>query len=511
MRFRVPLAAVVATLAFAPSSLAATVSVSEQIPGDPLSDIMVVLVVDTASETNRMSVSYTYTHDQDAPFGVGPGSVTVRDTGVPPTPGEGCEQAAVDTVRCEVDALGSIRVLLGPGADVASVTPETETACASCAQVFGEEENDELTNLGGASLDGGEGDDTLVGKRSPATRTPDALATPNDDGIAGGPGNDMVSGGLGDDSLQGGPGDDTVLGHSGDDHLTGGLFSTSQPQGPAGRDRLDAGSGDDELNDGDVMMSDLYAEEVGPDTLIGGRGEDQVLSYTWRTKTVTVDLAVPGRDGEKSEGDSLVNVEILYGSLVRDLIAGDGDDNAIQSGRGASSVLNGRGGDDSFLVRWPARHTLFGGVGDDHIETAAWARGTFSCGRGSDRVRQRITLYGRQPDPARNLGPVLKGDCERVTPGFQRVWALAPKPRLRGRRLTFRKVRGTTHRADYELILTKGDKPFERIARKPVGRRGVTVRLPRRLARRGGLLRAVVVQATRGEQDVPRLIWRFRF
>jgi hypothetical protein len=89
-------------------------------------------------------------------------------------------------------------------------------------------------------LDGGDGNDTIVGSRQ-------------NDTIRGGAGNDFLDGGPGNDLIDGGDGDDTLLGGDGSDVLLGG----------PGNDDLWGEAGDDFLNGG-----------PGVDTFQGGTGRN---------------------------------------------------------------------------------------------------------------------------------------------------------------------------------------------------------------------------------------------
>ncbi|WP_281399879.1 hypothetical protein [Microvirga zambiensis] len=105
---------------------------------------------------------------------------------------------------------------------------------------------------------GGAHDDTLMGGAGN-----DLISDDKEDGkdngngadrLEGGEGEDTLVGGFGNDWLDGGADNDTLYGGNDDDHLNGG----------EGSDWLDGGDGNDILDSGDG----------GPDTLIGGKGDD---------------------------------------------------------------------------------------------------------------------------------------------------------------------------------------------------------------------------------------------
>lgn len=179
--------------------------------------------------------------------------------------------------------------------------------------------NDEV---GGADyLDGGMGDDLIFGRGGD-----DVLSGGlGNDGLFGGGGNDRLSAGMGDDVLDGGSGDDTLL-------------------GSFGRDRLRGGAGDDVLDGG--MDDDLFFGDAGADTILGGMGID-TADYSASLAGVFVrlssDIAGVGGDGQ---GDTLREVENLFGSGFNDILVGDGENNILRGGAGAD-VLDGLAGVDT--------------------------------------------------------------------------------------------------------------------------------------------------------------------
>jgi hypothetical protein len=85
-------------------------------------------------------------------------------------------------------------------------------------------------------LEGGDGDDTIVGS---------ALG----DRVYGGAGNDLIDGGAGNDMIYGGDGNDTLLGGDGSDYLSGGA-GDDDLWGEDGADFLDGGTGNDTFQGG---------------------------------------------------------------------------------------------------------------------------------------------------------------------------------------------------------------------------------------------------------------------
>lgn len=175
------------------------------------------------------------------------------------------------------------------------------------------------------SLEGGEGNDTLIGggrdDRLDGGNGNDLLFG---DGIGvAHEGNDRLYGGKGDDELQGNGGDDLLMGEEGADHLSG----------QDGNDLLSGGEGDDGMNGG--AGSDALQGGMGLDTLFGGEGSDTL---------------------EGGEGD--------------DKLSGDSGDDTLWGGLGVD-YLGGGEGDDRFVLS--AGHSFAGGELMEVIDGGAGA------------------------------------------------------------------------------------------------------------------------------------------
>ncbi len=169
-----------------------------------------------------------------------------------------------------------------------------------------------------ARLEGGEGDDLLIG----------------------GTGLDSLDGGLGNDELHGNVGADTIVGGDGDDEI----------YGDEGFDTIDGNDGDDEIHggdDGDIINAgeglNLVYGDGGDDTITGGslrdviyggEGDDDIFGLGGRNVLM---------------GDS--GIDEIFGGQLADLIDGGND----------GDFLYGMGGDDS----------IYGGQGDDLIDSAS--------------------------------------------------------------------------------------------------------------------------------------------
>jgi Ca2+-binding RTX toxin-like protein len=149
----------------------------------------------------------------------------------------------------------------------------------------------------GGQLEGGGGDDTLIGGEG-------------EDLLRGSDGNDLLIGGGGDDTLQGGGGDDLLLGGDGDDLLLGG----------EGDDTLHGGAGNDTLVGG--WGNDLLVAGEGDNLLNGGDGNDTLIGVH------------PDENGEDVGGRNFLN-------------GGEGDDLIIP---GAGDIVTGGEGADTFAL-----------------------------------------------------------------------------------------------------------------------------------------------------------------
>ncbi|MBL4603825.1 MAG: hypothetical protein JKY84_13855 [Emcibacteraceae bacterium] len=85
---------------------------------------------------------------------------------------------------------------------------------------------------------------------------------------------------------------------------------------------------------------------LGADVMDGGTGYD-VADYSFATAGVIVSLASGTGTGGEATGDTLTNIESVWGSDYADTLTGDENDNSF-SGNGGNDVINGAGGNDYF-------------------------------------------------------------------------------------------------------------------------------------------------------------------
>ncbi|MES2354835.1 MAG: hypothetical protein V4568_10645 [Pseudomonadota bacterium] len=291
---------------------------------------------------------------------------------------------------------GNNRIEAGTGNDLVEAGAGDDVAIGGDGQdrLFGGASNDRLyatnevaldvaitqsrtqaaSGLQGDWLDGGEGDDVIVG---------DA-------------GNDALMGGYGEDILVGGGGDDNIfadyntlaaanwtltrsINTSGDTSDYETLFVNSTYNATLGAaDLIYAGAGDDWVHAGggdDIAYGDdgkdVLFGETGDDMLLGGEGDD-VLSGD------NIDDGTP--DGLAG---NLHGKDYLDGGKGNDTLSGNGGDDELFGGTGDDKIggddsvtsglyhgndyLNGEDGNDT-LWGDGGDDTLIGGAGNDHLE-----------------------------------------------------------------------------------------------------------------------------------------------
>jgi Ca2+-binding RTX toxin-like protein len=280
--------------------------------------------------------------------GTGDESFTVGSAGINLNAVEG-----TDDVDVTVTGGPAIELLGREGTDTLSVAGGDGTGEAvSGVLVDGGAGDDTLIGLiGGSNLVGGDGADTLdysrvpegieadltTGVVKPYTGDVDFVDTCED--VIGTAANDILTGDAGANTLTGGDGDDTLDGRDGDDTLDGGL----------GRD---------------------------------------TASFGGLRKAVVVDLRAGTAEG--SGADTLIGIEDAEGSRKADELTGNGDANRLDGGAGADQIT-GRGGGD-LLVGGDGNDDLFGGKGRDTLDAGA-GRDVLDGGKSRDTC-----IPGKDPD-----------------------------------------------------------------------------------------------------------------
>lgn len=231
------------------------------------------------------------------------------------------------------------------------------------------------------------------------------LAGDGDDRIEGGDGDDHINGGLGADAIFGGEGFDTVtfegshigvradlesrvgqggtaqgdtyldveafIGSDWGDQLYGNA-ADNRLAGAAGNDVLDGRVGDDTLLGG--LGNDHLTGGAGADILDGGEGIDTANYFSEdgvSTQGVSISLANATASGGDAEGDTLISIENLTGTIYDDQLEGDASNNRLSGERGNDILIGGAG--DDVLIGGRGADVMDGG---DGIDTADYTLST---------------------------------------------------------------------------------------------------------------------------------------
>jgi Ca2+-binding RTX toxin-like protein len=255
----------------------------------------------------------------------------LRDSAGAIATGDRCEQVSPNRVRCPAEAVTAIGVRLGVVSDEIRIGADVPAGVRT-------------------NLDGGSGDDVIVG----------------------GPGTDDIDGAGGADRLFGGPGNDILNGRN-------------------SGDVLDGGRGGDELS--------------------GGGGLHDIVTYETRTAGVNVSIGRGGandggpEDASPTGADTVqADVEQVLGGAGSDVLIGDSTANLLSGGAGADFLFGMDGNDDLLggadadqlrgsgnadsLRGGPGADVFLGGSGRDRLRSRDRARDTaINCGAGrGDRV-----------------------------------------------------------------------------------------------------------------------------
>ncbi|MFL9609328.1 beta strand repeat-containing protein [Methylobacillus sp. Pita2] len=234
-----------------------------------------------------------------------------------------------------------------------------------------------VSGNGNSTLNGGAGNDTIV-------------AGDGDNVINGGTGNDLIIVGTGNNTIDGG--ENTATGATKDSDTISyvnvsqsvfvdlragktwwdGLNGSNTKDTLSNLENIVGSGGDDHLignqnanyilgGNGDDTIEGIANTGAAGDTLDGGSGNNNTLSYLNATDTVTVTLGNGDAKGSGKIGASQIDdlyhfTHIIGSATATNNITGNDANNLIQGGA-ANDTLNGGAGDD----------TLYGGDGDDKL------------------------------------------------------------------------------------------------------------------------------------------------
>jgi Ca2+-binding RTX toxin-like protein len=254
-----------------------------------------------------------------------------------------------------IDTASFASASTGVTVDLAAGTTSNGDTLISIENVIGSAQGDVLVggSTAGATLDGSDGDDTIVLNADNTT-------------VIGGAGTDTASYASASAGVTVNLG--TGASSSGDafidiENVIGSAFGDTIVGGVTVGAILDGGSGNDTI-----------VVNAASTTVMGGDGVDAV-SYANATAGVTVNLAT----GSGGDGDTYAGIESVIGSGSADTIIG---------GTVAGGSLNGGNGNDSFVVN-AANTAVIGGAGSDTVSFAGAAAGVavnLHAGTGSNGV-----------------------------------------------------------------------------------------------------------------------------
>ncbi len=266
--------------------------------------------------------------------------------------------------------------------------------------------------------------------------------TAEDDVISTGGGNDEVNAGAGNDTIEGGEGVNILNGEAGDDYFVvsdisgdvdggegvdtidfsnlsqginvinsfvagrffGGILGFANIENITGTSFQDFIAG----NDADNLIignggSDVFRGSAGMDTLIGAVDSTigDAVNYADSDAAVSVNLSTGTASGGFAEGDVLVNIRRIGGTIHADSLVGS--DNGVRfEGAGGDDTLIGGAGNDTlvggFYVNSNNNNRIVGGAGDDLIVLDSSGADTVDGGAGNDTLDYSATGRGRTVD-----------------------------------------------------------------------------------------------------------------
>ena len=286
-----------------------------------------------------------------------------------------------ETLGDTLDLTGMTRgvTLTATGDGAGTVADGLGTASYTGIERFALTDADDSVDLSasttGAVVDGGAGDDSILGSAG-------------DDDLTGGAGADTLFGGAGNDTIHA-AGGDVVNGGAGADRIVvdaDGTVATLRVAGGADQDVLDLS--------GFVSAELISTANGGLDgvyLVTNADGESFEITFNG---IETVDLPDTGPTGEVLIGTP--GDDILTGGDLDDVIDGLGGNDSLTGGDG-NDALTGGDGDDTLRGGW-GDDTLLGGAGNDEIE-GLYGNDEIDAGAGDDHVFGRDgddVIWGRE-------------------------------------------------------------------------------------------------------------------
>ncbi len=233
------------------------------------------------------------------------------------------------------------------------------------ATIYGGNGSDSFQpNSNGAhSFYGGSGEDTVNYSKATGRIDVDLFSSANNRGWAA---NDVLS------SVE------NITGSQTQNNFIYGNFAGNKIIGGDKSDRVEGRGGGDEIKT--AGGNDRIEADFGANTYNGGNGFD-ILSYDASSDGVRVDLSSDKAWGGDAAGDTIMNIEHLYGTSENDKFWGDNARN-IFKGYDGNDSLYGRNGADA-LYGGADNDKLYGGFGGDIVNGGGGADKIFG-GRGND-------------------------------------------------------------------------------------------------------------------------------
>jgi Ca2+-binding RTX toxin-like protein len=192
------------------------------------------------------------------------------------------------------------------GGDAVTLNDSLGVISARGASLYGGDGDDTLVGgLASALFDGGNGFDSILG----SSRSDEIYGGIADDTLVGGKGDDLIVGGgnndrifgsAGNDLLYGDGGSDTIFGEDGNDTIGGDgedrfdFAGQAAPPSMLANDSLVGGNGDDWITGGDESAT-LHDQDNGKDTLTGGAGNDVLDARGWSVGSGNLDDVITDR------------------------------------------------------------------------------------------------------------------------------------------------------------------------------------------------------------------------